>query len=416
MSRVRPIAANNLPVEAAHTAPSAAVKRPCWLYVMNWSLRHTGGVNEVVRNLSDLTEVFLGRRAMVLERDWNHPGLSVGMEDGRKVAVASWPAPWSRRNGLRYLASFGLRRPAAVRRLRDLVLAEDVDTVHVHFPGLESAIWSFVRSALNGRLRLILSFHGLDLKAALRATGVERAMWRRLLRAADHIVVCAGGMRDALSDRFPEIAPRIRVIANGVDTARLQRAAAVPPNIDLPRRYLFSAATYEPKKGLDVLMRAFDAIADAHPDLVLLIAGRHEPGSLRALDALRTSLRSASRIRLLGDLPHAEAMAVIARATCFVLASREEPFGITVLEAGALAAPTIATSVCGCLSFFEPGSELLVVPPDNSGALASAIARLLEDPETAQRMARRMQAAVHARLEWSSVIGAYSELSGDSTH
>ncbi|GEM_PF-3861884 len=378
--------------------------------MLNWNLRYTGGVNEVVRNLFDLTEPFLQHRPMVLERDWNQTDLKVTVENGRRSAVGSWPAPWDQRRGLRYLATFLVRLPGAMRQLRRLLDAEGVDTVHVHFPGLEALIWPTIRRACNRPFRLILSFHGLDLKFALHSTGIERLCWARLLDSSDHIVVCSEPLRRSLAERFPRIQTKIRVIGNGVDTAKIEEAAAAPVLADTPPSYVFSAATYERKKGIDVLMRAFDMIADRHRDLSLVVAGRYEDVTFVELDRLRTSLPSAGRIVLMRDLPHSTTLGLMARARCFVLASREEPFGIALLEAGALATPAVASDVCGCLAFFEAGTDLRVVPADDPAGLAEAIHGALEDPEGARRMAVRMQAKVRARLEWSSIAGAYSEL------
>src|SRR5262249_13078420 len=151
----------------------------------------------------------------------------------------------------------------------------------------------------------------LDLRAACAATGVARLFWNCLLRGADHIIVCAEALRESLVKRYPAITNSVAVIGHGVDSQRILESATVAPRLPVQRPYVFSAGTYEAKKGLDVLLRAFDPLASEFPDLSLVIAGRYETQSFDALDALRRSLACSGRIHLLRNLSHAETMQLL---------------------------------------------------------------------------------------------------------
>ncbi len=138
------------------------------------------------------------------------------------------------------------------------------------------------------------------------------------------------------------------------------------------------------KKGFDVLLAA---IADAGAHGATLRAEIGGDGPERAtLQALATRLGIAERVAFPGwidDVP-----AFLADADLFVLPSRDEPFGIVVLEAMACGVPIVATRVSGPLEVLDDDSAILV-DSDDPIALAGAIRSVLDEPEAAQTRARR---------------------------
>jgi glycosyltransferase involved in cell wall biosynthesis len=401
--------------EATHASQPAAGRTDlaCWLYVMNWELRYPGGVNEVVRNLFDRTQQHLAHTPLVLVRSWQQRAPYVSEHDGRRTVSASWPAPWGSPRPLRTLTSFLARLPRALVHLRRLVIRERVATVHVNYTNLDALIWPIVARTVPRKPRLILSFHGLDLQSALAARGAERLAWRILLRATDHVVVCTESLRSALVASFPSSAPKTSVVRNGVDSAHLARIAAPPPQHPIPAPYIFSAGTYEAKKGLDILLRAFETIADDFPALSLVIAGRYEKTHFDLVEAQRNASPYASRIHLFKDLSHDETMRLLARAACFVLASRQEPFGIALLEAGALRVPAVASAACGALEYLRESEEVRVAATGDPAALAQQIKGVLLHSDDSKQMAARMHATVTSNLEWSRIIVAFEQLGRD---
>ena len=95
---------------------------------------------------------------------------------------------------------------------------------------------------------------------------------------------------------------------------------------------------------------------------------RHRPRGAAARRA-----REAARVRTL-----------FAQATCFVMPSEVEPFGLAYIEAAAAGAPSIATSVGGAATIVAEGTGLLVAPGDGPALLAAM--RTLADGEVARRM------------------------------
>lgn len=201
--------------------------------------------------------------------------------------------------------------------------------------------------------------------------------------------------------------------SNGVAPDAIERYADRAAPIALPQRYIASLASFEAKKGLDVLMRAFDRIAASDPTLHLVLAGRLADRMVFSeLSRTRSDLGAGQRIMLLPDLAHEEAITVLQRAALFVLPSRIEPFGIAILDAGVLRKPVVATAACGVVRFLKPDSELIVVPTGDESALAEALYRLLAAPEYARGLGERLRMRVMDEFTWPRIAGDYAPVFG----
>jgi glycosyltransferase involved in cell wall biosynthesis len=138
--------------------------------------------------------------------------------------------------------------------------------------------------------------------------------------------------------------------------------------------FCFAAvALLTPKKGMDVLLRAFASAFRADPRVRLDIGG---DGSEReALQAMVRELGLSDQVRFLGVLDRAQVLELIATADALVLPSRYETFGIVLIEALALGKPVIATR-CGGPESIVREQDGLLVPTDDVAALAQALRRL----------------------------------------
>ena len=120
------------------------------------------------------------------------------------------------------------------------------------------------------------------------------------------------------------------------------------------------------------------------------------------------------RLLLTGQWPHADLPALYRSADVVLAVPWYEPFGITPLEAAACGRPLVGTAVGGLLDSVEDGVTGLLVPPRDVPALAAAVRRLLEDPETAAAMGARARARAVERFDWS-VVAARTEAVLDAT-
>ncbi|HMM74526.1 MAG TPA: glycosyltransferase [Gammaproteobacteria bacterium] len=203
------------------------------------------------------------------------------------------------------------------------------------------------------------------------------------------------------------------LLAHGIEPRRVTRIpnfsrlvprepASQPPAS--PVR-LFALGRLVEKKGFDVLLDALAALPPAVPPVVLTLAG---DGPLRAaLEARAGALAPRVAVRFLGWVE--EVTSAFAAADLFVLPSRDEPFGIVVLEAMAAGVPIIATRTAGPLEVLDAETARLVDVGDVAG-LAAAIAADLADPASARRRAVRASAVFRQRYSAAAVVPRYERL------
>lgn len=348
------------------------------LIVVPWDQEY-GGVASVTGNLAEQL------RARGHGVQFFHPG--EGFSIRRKTARNGFPAwefelkvPSADRHPLRSRIAFLLHLAPTLVRLLALLRRERIDVVNIHYP-IDVFVW-FALCRAFASIRLVTSIHGADLVIADGELRPLRWGVRYTLTRSDAVVASSAAYRDEALASWPELRPRAEVIHNAVDLAGLSITAPAPKPSSTP--YLLTVAAHNPKKGLDVLLRAFELIAPRYPDLELYLVG---DGPLRtALEAQAAAGPAHSRIRFLGERPPAEVMTLLLGCRVFVFPSRSEPFGIAALEALAWASPVVASRVGGLQEFIEDGVHGLLVPPDDPEALAGGVVRLLDDPVFARRL------------------------------
>lgn len=141
-------------------------------------------------------------------------------------------------------------------------------------------------------------------------------------------------------------------------------------------------------KDQATLIRAVATLQSTHPDVSLDIAGEDTLGG--EIARMAEAIGVAPLVALHGALRHDEVQSLISRAHLYVQSSRHEAAGVAVLEAAAAGVPTVGTNV-GYVADWAPDAAI-AVPAGDSGALAHAIARLLDDPETRNRLGMKARA------------------------
>jgi len=310
---------------------------------------------------------------------------------GHEVWVASKGGayePLLAKYGVRHVHIDQTRRPLvllhALRTLRALVREERIDIVHAHM------VTAYVLARMlrpGAAWRLVTSVHN---------------EWQRsssLMGGADRVIVMS---EDAISRLTARGMPRdrLRAVRNGtIGSPRLVEADASPLSLQQPS-VVTVAGLYE-RKGISELIAAFDTVAASHPDAHLYIVGE---GPDRArFEAQAHASGSAARIHFEGFQPSPRAY--LTASTVFVLASRAEPGGLVLPEARDCGCAIVATAVDGSPELLDGGRAGLLVPPRDSAALGTAIARLLDDPAERDRWKR----AARENLDWLRIERQHEE-------
>jgi len=257
-----------------------------------------------------------------------------------------------------------------------------------------------------------LSFHGQDIENALKSTGLERWLWRRLLRSADAIVACSAALRQRVLMLAPDCDDKTVTIHNGLNAALFQARRDRNYRLDAPlvnRRYVLNVATFEHKKGQDVLIDAFHAIAREFPDIVLVLVGGAGPTLANLKDQVH-KLGLDNRVFFYQDVPHTRIPTFLEHAKLFCLSSRVEPFGIALLEAGLFAIPVIASRVGGIPEIITNNENGRLVEPNNPAALAEVMRALLLNENEAAMYGKRLSLDVKESFTWAGAFEEYAQL------
>lgn len=291
--------------------------------------------------------------------------------------------------------------PAAARRTRQALDDFGPDVVHAHEPFVPSASMFAARWAA---APVVATFHAYADRSPLLAAAAPllRPVWERL---AVRIAVSEAA-RDFVLRRFRG---EVRVIPNGVEVDLFRKAD--PADLPEGRRILF-VNRLDPRKGFAVMVEAYGALARAHPEVLLFVAGDGKERT--AVSRLARGLRE--RVILLGNVPHDLLPPYHAASEVFAApAVGRESFGIVLVEAMAAGLPVVASEIPGYREVVRDDEEGLLVPPRDPGALAAALGRILDDPDLAARLGKAGVARA-ARYSWDTVIreveSAYEEAAG----
>ncbi|MEX0619758.1 MAG: glycosyltransferase [Pseudohongiellaceae bacterium] len=240
-------------------------------------------------------------------------------------------------------------------------------------------------------------------------SGMKRWVQKLVCGLADRVLVNADSIRDWLLEEG-YAAERIAVIKNGIDLTRYGRTNvesvrkewALPPVAPL----ILMVARLNTKKGVEEIIRAAAIVTRRHPESRFVLVGRPSESSLRINGAgscdVQNWMTLIDRLNLEGKViftgHRTDIPALLGAATVSVLPSHNEGLSNTLLESMASGTPVVATDVGGNPELVEDGITGLLVPRMNPEALASAIDRLLEDPELATRLGNAARKKVALRF------------------
>ncbi len=164
---------------------------------------------------------------------------------------------------------------------------------------------------------------------------------------------------------------------------------------------VLSLGTASRDKGTEDTLAAVRHLwATGHP-VHLAVAGLMQEGFRRAYD--RLPLGARARVHLLGPVDEAAKQDLLAAADVLCMPSRADSFGIAYLEAWAYGKPVLGAQIGGIGDIISHGEDGLLVPFGAPGALAAALAELLDSPMRRSVMGERGRAKVQQRYTWDQV-------------
>lgn len=232
----------------------------------------------------------------------------------------------------------------------------------------------------------------------------------RMLKGADALLVseCEASRRYLL-DHMGYAPERVVTIRNGVDADSLRPQPGERDKIRFDiglsggEFVVGAVGRMEPQKDPEALIEAVRALLLEFPQLRLLWVG---DGPLREKLGERVMReRLSDRIFLVGERPQTREW--LAAMDLFVLPSRFEGLPNVLLEAMAAGLPVIATRVDGTPEVIVDARDGLLVPPANPAALASALKRLITDPNLRGQLARSGTEKVNRNFTLQRMLKEY---------
>lgn len=373
-----------------------------YLFFLPWSLDHVGGVNQVVINLAQQIIQSAAYDPIVLIQDWDAIQPVWGNVNG--IRTVRWRIyPFNCDGSIKEKISFKFWEKIFLKKFDEFCENYRVSVINFHYPGPTVFTIDRIVKKLKRNIPIIVSFHGADLSTIQKSSLRTRKEWKRLLPQMDEVVVCSNNLGVRLREIVDSnLAPT--VIHNGLDASSFRASTSLSAKSQ--HRKILNVAKFEQKKGQDILIEAFASLANDYPDLTLVLVGATSE-SLTSLKGLTAHKNLEGKVLFYPDIPHVNIAQFFNDAEVFVLPSREEPFGIVLLEAGAFSLPVVASNVGGIPEIITTDHTGYLVPPDDVPELASALRKVLDNPTVSQQLGANLRVHVEDNFSWTAAYKKY---------
>jgi phosphatidylinositol alpha-mannosyltransferase len=339
-------------------------------FLSPYSWTYPGGVT---RHIEALAECFIkeGHDVRVLA-PYDLPGrLSTVLHRGaapQQLATPDYLVPLGRTVGFKAngaVSNLAITPYSVASTLRELRTG-GYDVIHVHEPLAPLPAWVATDWV---RLPLVGTFHAYSENKL--TNGIARLLGARRVFNRLHRRIAVSEAAAWSARRF--YGGHYTVIPNGVhlDPQRAQRGAARP--MDERLRIVFVGQAVE-RKGLPLLLRAFEALRD-HIPTELTVVGP-------TLEELAPLMLDSRDVRVLGKVDDETKWRELEQADVLCAPSlRGESFGMVLTEAFAAGTPVVASDIAGYRDVVSHGVDGILVPPGNAQALAESLRELYLEPE-----------------------------------
>ena len=282
------------------------------------------------------------------------------------------------------------------------------DLIHIH------EIWHYANfasyhAAKKAGKPYIITIHGLLDPWCLNYKAFKKKIYslfiqRRILREASAIHAITN--EEVKHIRTFGIDNSIVMIPNGIDPKEFIN---LPPREELEsfypkikgKRIILFLGRIHPKKGLDLLAKAFEKIAREWDNAYLMIVGPDSEGYKIKIEKMLESEGVLNRVIFTGMLSGRKKLIVLGGADIFALPSYSEGFSMAILEAMICKLPVIITKQCNFPEVTEVGAGNEIDP--NVEQLTGALGNLLGNPQLCKKMGENGKRLVLEKFTWDKI-------------
>lgn len=297
------------------------------------------------------------------------------------------------------------------KEMKSLLNLKEYDIIHSHY-WMSGLLGLAVKEEFG--IPVVHTSHSLGVAKAA-ATGVPEGRRlraeKRVLRNADCVIATTPTEKKIIK-RFAGPKAVISVIPIGVAEIFEETPLHKPPVQPL----FVYAGRFEETKGLFTLLEAFQNLVKEGQKGELILAGGDEDdidattGVPITADLCEAINGIEDRVTFLGPKSQEELAALFSKATAVIVPSYYESFGMVAAEAQGCGTPVIASETGGLKDVVKDGQTGILVPPEDSEALARAMHKMAEEPDYAETLGRGAMKRARLLFTWSSIANLTQDL------
>ena len=239
----------------------------------------------------------------------------------------------------------------------------------------------------------------------IKSTFLHKWLFKKVAR----VIAVSNAVKESLLVQELLPSERILTIYNGINT----RLFAVAPTGMLRKEFGFDngikligmVGQVSPHKGNDLFIKSAALVANRYSNARFLIVGDDFQNGkyIEELKQLSINLGIEDKVLFLG--PRSDIPEIMRDLNVFVLASKNEPFGLVITEAMAAGTPVIVTNAGGAKEIVINGQTGLIINDDEPLSLANAILTLLEDEKLGDTIGKAGQKRAFDQFDLERMVG-----------
>lgn len=245
------------------------------------------------------------------------------------------------------------------------------------------------------------------------------AVEKEVLETAERIVATSPQEKEHMRS-LVSTKGNVDIIPCGTDIKQFgcidRQAARVQLGLDTEDKVVFYVGRFDPRKGIETLVRAVgQSQFRGNKNLKLIIGGGSRPGHSDGIERERiekivAELGMSDFTTFTGRLSQEILPSYYAAADVCVVPSHYEPFGLVAIEAMASYTPVVASDVGGLQFTVVPEETGLLAPPQDVDAFAIAIDRIISSQQWRDQLGQGARTRVETKFSWDGVASQLSEL------